>query len=165
MSTPSELRLYPDPVLARAADPADLSDPALPDILQRMDTCMREHEGVGLAAPQIGVSLRIFLMRPGRTATACMNPEILSFGPKTETMDEGCLSIPGVFLPVRRAREIEVRYRTSQGSVFRSRLEGMAARVFQHELDHLNGILIIDRAGSWQRWKVRDKLTDLRKSP
>jgi peptide deformylase len=118
---------------------------------------MRDKHGVGLASPQIGVSQRFFVMDAGGKVRKVINPEILSFGNSTAEMEEGCLSLPGISMRVRRSKRIAVRYQNETGETVREELKDYPARVFQHEFDHLNGILFVDRiAQIARRMVIRD---------
>lgn len=111
--------------------------------------CMREfmhaNHGIGLAAPQIGMSRRLFVMEIEGKKWACFNPEIVESSPEQVEMEEGCLSFIGESCIITRAQEILVRYQDHQGLWYTEKLVGLAARCFQHELDHLDGIVMQDR--------------------
>ena len=107
-------------------------------------------KGIGLAAPQVGVHKQLLVidLDPEEAATAPMvlvNPEIHSFGAGIETYEEGCLSIPGVYLSVVRPSVVEISYRCEMGRPQRLKADGLLARCIQHEMDHLNGVLFVDR--------------------
>lgn len=142
----------------------DFHDPELPVLFQDMRETMAAEDGVGIAAPQIGVSLAIFLITPELIPTVrsarlpgsiikplmpqvFINPRIISFSNEKQSDDEeeGCLSVRGVFAQVSRAQKVMIEAQNEKGKKFRVRAEGLLARVFQHETDHLNGILFIDR--------------------
>ena len=106
---------------------------------------MRTKQGIGLAAPQIGLSKRLFVMEIAGQTRACFNPEITDVSPEVEEMAEGCLSFPGRSCTIKRPREISVRYQNYRGDWYTERLDGLMARCFQHELDHLDGIIMQDR--------------------
>ena len=106
---------------------------------------MRAKKGIGLAAPQIGLSRRLFVMDVAGQARACFNPEIVSASPEQTEMAEGCLSFAGKSCIIKRASEISVRYQNYRGDWYTERMDGLMARCFQHELDHLDGIVMQDR--------------------
>ncbi len=131
------------PVLLQTAEP--VSDPAAPEIrrlIADMIETMHDAQGVGLAAPQVHVPLRLFVYRTGAaTAAALINPELEPIGDEVERGWEGCLSIPGLRGCVPRAKRVRFRGLDAEGRPVSGEAEGMAARVFQHETDHLDGIL------------------------
>jgi peptide deformylase len=131
------------PVLLREAEP--VPDPTLPDIrrlVADMAETMRDAQGIGLAAPQVHVPLRLFVWRgDGNTASALFNPEVEPLGEEVESVWEGCLSIPGLRGCVTRPRRVRFRGLDGEGRPVEGEAEGMAARVIQHETDHLDGVL------------------------
>ncbi|MCZ0862572.1 peptide deformylase [Methanocorpusculum vombati] len=137
--------IYGEKVLADVAAPVESVTPELCSLLDEMVPFMRESRGVGLAAPQIGVSRRFFVMDAGDKVRKVINPEILASGNSTAEMEEGCLSVPGIHKRVRRPRRITVRYQTETGDTVEEELKDYPARVFQHEFDHLDGVLFVDR--------------------
>jgi peptide deformylase len=110
---------------------------------------MEANRGMGLAAPQIGMPLRFFVMRTtdGRSI-ACFNPQIISVSSDTEKGDEGCLSFPDLWLKVRRPIKAEVRYFDQNGNLVNETFENLNARAFQHELDHLNGVVFTTKVSN-----------------
>lgn len=136
-----------DQVLRQVAEPWDFTVDGDPnDLIRRMIKTMMENNGIGLAGPQVGVLKRIFVMGNQDKLFACINPEIL----KTdgEVMDlEGCLSFPDLWLRVRRAETITVRYQNAMAEFIETEFTSLIARVYQHELDHLNGICFDNRVG------------------
>lgn len=154
---------YPNPVLRRKADPVDEIDEKIRRVADNMIETMYKEEGVGLAAPQVDVSKRLIVMDIGQGPIALFNPEIVRKTDEEETIEEGCLSLPGVRIDVSRPTQIVVRAQTDQGEWEEIEADGLLARVFQHEIDHLNGILIIDHASSIQRSLLRSKLRKLEK--
>ena len=131
------------PVLLREAEP--VPDPTLPDIrrlVADMAETMRDAQGIGLAAPQVHVPLRLFVWRgDGNTASALFNPEVEPLGEEVESVWEGCLTIPGLRGCVTRPRRVRFRGLDGEGRPVEGEAEGMAARVIQHETDHLDGVL------------------------
>jgi peptide deformylase len=142
----AQIRQYPDPVLRMAARPVEEFDDDLRRLVARMKDLMQEANGVGLAATQVGVLRRVFVFSPEEDKVlALVNPHIPRRGDETDVDDEGCLSIQGVTVPVERALSVRVEGRDEQGDEVGYDLEGMAARIAQHEFDHLDGKLMLDR--------------------
>lgn len=112
-----------------------------------MKALMVANNGIGLAAPQVGISQNFFIMMAGAAIIICYNPQILSTSSQIETSDEGCLSFKGLVLPVKRPESITVRYQNIHGEVVDDTFDGMEARCFQHELDHLMGVTFTKRVG------------------
>jgi peptide deformylase len=149
----SFVRRYGDPVLKSRATPVDRFDDSLRGQVARMAGIMGDALGVGLAAPQLGVSQRLLVYRVGQEAplVTLANPEIEWRSEDNETMEEGCLSIPGVHVDVERAVHVRVRAADEHGEDRLVEASGLEARVIQHELDHLDGVLILDRTSKEQR--------------
>ena len=143
----AQIRQYPDPVLRMRAHEVESFDAELADLAERMQRLMHEALGVGLAANQVGVLRRVFVLQPSaeEETRVLVNPEIVSRSDEAEADDEGCLSIQGVLVPVERSLRLTLEARDPAGEPVRLELEGLAARAAQHEIDHLDGILIIDR--------------------
>ena len=160
----AQLRRYPDPVLRMRAHEVDRFDDDLRRLVERMTMLMSEANGVGLAANQVGVLRRVFVMQPDAESdpVAVVNPVITSASEERCGDDEGCLSMPEVLAPVERALAVQLEGRTVDGGEYAVRLEGLGARVAQHELDHLDGILILDRTTKDAR---RQALAALRPQP
>jgi peptide deformylase len=161
-----EIVLWPDPVLLGGTKPVPGVDEDLRRIVAEMRRVMFELRGVGLAAPQVGIARRLMLVCPSGEPgdeVVVVNPEISAVSGR-EIDTEGCLSFPGIFGDVERAHRIRVRYRDLD---FRSRemdLEGFVARVFQHEFDHLEGRVFIDKMLPESRAKVEDRIEELRRT-
>jgi peptide deformylase len=149
----SFIRRLGDPVLKSRATPVDRFDDALRAQVARMGGLMNDALGVGLAAPQIGLSQRLLVYRVGQDAplTALVNPEIEWRSDSEESFEEGCLSIPGITVDVERPVYVRVRAQDETGAVRRVEASGLEARVIQHEIDHLDGVLILDRTTKEQR--------------
>lgn len=142
----------PNPVLREVCASVESFDQRLSDLTSDMLATMYEAKGRGLAAPQIGVTDRVFVMdcmwKEGEpTPMVFVNPEILSQSEETSTYEEGCLSIPGQTTFVRRPAQVTVRWQTLEGDVREDQFDGFAATCIQHELDHLNGVLCTDYEG------------------
>jgi peptide deformylase len=138
--------LYPDDPLTLTAGPIEDFGPALARLASDMVETMDAFDGVGLAGPQVGVSKRILVLRePGSDEPVCLvNPEILSADGQ-ETAEEGCLSLPNLYAEVTRAARITVRATNPLGKVATREASGLLARIIQHEMDHLDGRVILDR--------------------
>ncbi len=137
------LRIYPDPVLRQKCEEVN-PEGDLNLIFERMEEIMKEKEGVGFSAPQIGILKRLIVVKMNDEFIRLVNPEIIE-GEGEEICEEGCLSLPDVYLEIKRYQRVKVRGFTPEGVEREIIAEGLSARAFQHEIDHLNGILIIDR--------------------
>jgi peptide deformylase len=138
---------YPDEFLRRKTRVIkDFKDPLIARLVSDMIKTMENEKGVGLAAPQVGSDFRICLAKVDNTLFALINPEIKAYSRKKEIFEEGCLSFPGKFFPVERPIRVKVRARDLNGRKIKIKADGLLARVLQHEIDHLDGILVIDRA-------------------
>ncbi len=137
---------YGDPVLREVSKPVNKIDEDMPEFVQRMEEIMRAANGVGLAAPQLGILQRVIVYDVGDGLRAVVNPKILRQSGEQLDPPEGCLSLPGLQGVVKRANEVIVKGQDETGKPVRIRAEGYAARVIQHEVDHLDGVLFIDRA-------------------
>ena len=160
----AQVRQYPDPVLRMQAREVENFDDDLASLVERMRHLLREANGIGLAATQVGVLRRVFLFlpEPEQDAVALVNPRIVESSDERVSDDEGCLSLQGVVLPVDRHERVTVEASDSEGNEVRLELEGLPARVAQHELDHLDGVLILDRTTPEGR---REALAVLRPPP
>ena len=149
----SFVRRWGDPVLKSRATPVDRFDEGLREQVARMGAIMSDALGVGLAAPQLGVSQRLFVYRVGHEAplTAVVNPEVEWWSEEEEPLEEGCLSLPGVHVDVDRPIHVRVRAQDEHGDARLIEASGLEARVLQHEIDHLNGVLILERGSREQR--------------
>jgi peptide deformylase len=149
----SFVRKWGDPVLKSRATPVDRFDETLAQQVQRMAGIMRDAIGVGLAAPQLGISQRLLVYRIGSDAPliTLVNPELEWHGEDVETLEEGCLSIPSVAVDVERPIHVRVRAKDEQGEDRLVEASGLEARVIQHEMDHLDGVLMLDRASREDR--------------
>jgi len=134
----------PDPVLRQVARKVKQMPPDMPEFVQRMEQIMRDANGVGLAAPQLGISERIIVYDVGDGFRAIVNPQIIRMSGEQMDPEEGCLSVPGLRGVVKRANLVIVKGLDETGKPIRIRGEGYTARVIQHEVDHLDGILFFD---------------------
>jgi peptide deformylase len=151
-----------DPVLKSKATPVDRFDDSLRSQVGRMAALMGDSLGVGLAAPQLGVSQRVLVYRVGPDAPVIVlaNPEVEWKSKESEVLDEGCLSIPGVVVDVERPVHVRVSAVDEQGEDRTVEASGLEARVIQHEIDHLDGVLILDRTTREQRREAMRALRD-----
>jgi peptide deformylase len=157
---------YPTPVLAEKAEPVEVFDDSLKALAEKMKDIMVENKGVGLAGPQAGIGLRIFVASPDGTkknAKAYINPVINPSG-KILTNEEGCLSLPGIYGNIRRYSNCSIKAQDLLGKEFFEEAEGILARIFQHECDHLDGILIADKFSTVAKIGARKKLKKLREN-
>ena len=160
----AQIRQYGDPVLRLRAAEVDAFDDDLTGLVERMKRLMTEANGVGLAANQVGVLRRVFVMQaePDAEPIAVVNPVLRARDGVRELDDEGCLSLRGVLLPVARDMAVTLEGHDAGGEPLRLELEGLPARVAAHELDHLDGVLILDRTPPEHR---REALAVLRPRP
>ena len=175
-----EIRKYGDPVLREKAKLVDKVDDRIRELAENMvDTVRGDNGGVGLAAQQVGETVALCVVdvpaeydadengvrfNPGvRMPLVLLNPEILDASKATEVRDEGCLSFPGIYAPVRRPVEINLQFMDLNGKPQNLRLKQFVARVVQHEMDHLHGILLVDRMASLKRIALAGQLKRLRK--
>jgi peptide deformylase len=149
----AHVRKFGDPVLKSRALPVERFDDALRAEIGRMTAIMRDGLGIGLAATQLGVMHRVLVYRIGEDAplAALVNPEIQWSSRELETVEEGCLSLPGVHVDVERPLHVLVRARDEDGEEIEIEASGLEARVIQHEVDHLDGVLMLDRTTREQR--------------
>lgn len=132
-----------DKVLERPSKRVAKIDDAIRNLCAAMIDVMLENNGVGLAAPQVGISKQIVVVLINESPKCFINPEIISHSQETETCEEGCLSIPETFIPVERYKSIKIKYRDLSGRPRVETYENLEARVLQHEIDHLRGVLMI----------------------
>lgn len=148
-----DILTYPDPRLRRLSQPleaAEITSPEIQSLLLDMEETMRQKDGAGLAAPQIGEARRIVVINHEDRTMFLINPEITATSWARETEEEGCLSVVDekgeiIYAPVSRHKKISVRYQNEKGETKKIRAEKILARIIQHETDHLNGVLFIDR--------------------
>jgi peptide deformylase len=160
----TQIRQWPDPVLKQRAQEVEDFDEDLQRLVERMGRLMQDANGVGLAANQAGILRRVFVFRRGEEEepVAAVNPRIAETGGELETDDEGCLSLQGVLIPVERPATVVLEAQDVTGAPLRLELEGLDARVVQHELDHLDGVLILERTTPEAR---REAMATLRPQP
>ena len=146
-----EIIKYPNPFLNKKAEEIKEISEEILRLAKDMIETMNANEGVGLAAPQIGESKKIIVVDQGDGPMIFFNPRIVKKSWKKEVMEEGCLSLPGYSLKIIRPKEIEVEGLNEKGERIKVKAGGLLARIIQHEVDHLDGILLINRINFWQR--------------
>jgi peptide deformylase len=154
---------YPAPPLRVVASPIASIDETVAAVAVRMLDLMREADGAGLAAPQVGLSWRMFVTKADdrRPDLVYVNPDLGGLDHEIAVRDEGCLSLPGITVDVRRPAAATVTARDLEGQQFTLRDDGLLARIWQHEMDHLNGVLIIDKMTPMDRIANRKPLKEL----
>jgi len=161
-----ELRLYPDPVLLRVAEPVSVFDAELAERVAEMYTIMYEEQGVGLAAPQVGWNARVLVLNPSGSrqdesgALTVINPQVVRRWGK-ERAEEGCLSFPDIFVEVDRPAGLALRWQDLTGAVHEQEFRDFPARIVQHEQDHLDGVLLVHRMSPVDRIRWRHELDEL----
>jgi peptide deformylase len=152
------MRRYGDPILRLLAAPVAAVTPEIKTLIADMAETMWHQVGIGLAAPQIGVSLRIFVMDDGkRGARAIVNPIVTERGGVVKE-EEGCLSLPGIFAEVERSKSLHIEGLDGEGQPISFEAQGLQAKIIQHELDHLDGVLFIDRLPPVTRDRIKKKI-------
>lgn len=155
---------YPNPMLkSKSADVDPTTDTSLPDLIEKMIETMREEEGVGLAAIQVGVPKNVLVYDPsvnGDDPQAVINPVVVACSEEMVENEEGCLSFPGIYFPVERHATVVVEALNPAGERVRIDAEGWPAIILQHEIDHLNGVVILDRATPEVRRQVMRDMMD-----
>jgi peptide deformylase len=162
-----EVRIFGDPVLRQKAHEVEDFDGRLAKLAGDMFDTMRERQGVGLAANQVGVLKRMFTWEVAfededPVGSAVVNPTLVDASEDLEEDDEGCLSFPGLFYPVKRPLRIEVAHQDLGGDHRTVQLEGFLARIWLHEMDHLNGILFIDHLAQHDRREAMRRIREYR---
>lgn len=155
---------YPNPVLRRKAEPISEIDETILNLIEDMTDAMYGDDGVGLAATQVGESKRVIIVDAGEGLAVLINPEIIEKGGEETSLEEGCLSLPEIRVDIVRPSRVLLRGLNEKGEQVELEAEGLLARVFQHEIDHLNGVLIIDHASSVQRSLLKSRLRRLEKA-
>ena len=161
------MKLVPpnDPVLTTPCQPFDFSNPPFDPIefSKELVKFMYDNNGIGLAANQVGVPYRIFAMRGQPENFVCFNPKLVQPSEMTVELEEGCLTYKGLLVKITRPQHVRVRFTTPNNDVLTKQFTGMTARVFQHELDHLEGVVFYNRANRFHReqalkkWRNGDK--------
>jgi len=162
----NHVRKYGDPALRKKCEPVTVFDDELKKFAENMFSIMKSAKGLGLAAPQVGDTRRLFMIDlSGQDFDAepiiLVNPEIETSDGE-EAVEEGCLSFPGLYLEINRAKKIKVKFQDVEGQTHRIEATGLAARAIQHENDHLNGVLFIDHLSSIERDLLAGKLKKIK---
>lgn len=153
-----EIVYYPDHVLQQKATEVGTINDALRATVDRMIELMHDARGIGLAAPQVGILERFFVVQvENDSPRVFINPSIVGTSHEQGTYEEGCLSIPGIYAEVKRPAEIQVQAWNHSGRPFTLEADGMLARVIQHELDHLNGVLFLEHLSERKRERLLKK--------
>lgn len=151
---------HKDPILHKVIEPFSFEDPPVDpkQLAHNLYNTMIVEGGIGLSANQCGLPYRVFVMAAhGDNFIACFNPRIVDFSEEKLYLDEGCLSYPGLFVKIKRPKIIKVRYTQSDGQTVTRKFDGMSARCFQHELNHLDGIVHINLANRIHRERALKK--------
>lgn len=156
-----KLQIYGSPVLWKKCRPVKNIDFRIRQILDDMAEMMKKNKGIGLAATQAGLDLSLVVIELPEKSYRMINPKIVKRKGKIK-FDEGCLSFPGLMLTVPRSEEVWVNFYDEQGKEQNIKAEGVLAVVFQHEIDHINGVLFIDRIPWWQRLSKLSKLKKIK---
>lgn len=151
------IRKYPDPILREKCQPVKKVTEKIKKLIEDMIETLHKHQGIGLAGPQVGKAIRVIVIDIGNRPLALINPKILEKKGE-DIQEEGCLSLPGIYLKIKRAKSITVEALNKQGKKIKIETSHLASRALQHEIDHLDGILIIDRIPFWKKIKLRKKL-------
>lgn len=155
------IRIWPDKILMTRCRPVAVVDANVRRILDEMVVLMRSIKGIGLAANQVGINLRLATVEATDRIFKIVNPRIIKKQGKTESI-EGCLSLPGLELKIKRANHLWVSALDEKGEPLDLELNDRLAIVFQHEIDHLNGVVFIERIPFWQRWHIIPQLKKLK---
>jgi len=158
------IKIYPDPVLRKISDEVHEINESTRALIKDMFEIMEEEGGIGLAAPQVGISKRIIVLslkEKNFEKMALVNPVIVSSSKETAFMEEGCLSIPGINADVQRSTKLIARGLTRSGKMVEITASNLLTRVLLHEIDHLDGVLFIDRLGDKEKKKVEGDLQTL----
>ena len=163
-----DIILAPDPRLTTACTPVENVDPTLCQLMDDMLETMYAAPGIGLAAPQVGVLKRFFVVDVGEKEKPdprfFINPEITGRSQTTSVYEEGCLSLPKQFADVERADSISLRYQDRQGKGHKLDANGMLARCIQHEMDHLDGILFVDHLSMLKKRMILRRMTKVKRT-
>ena len=157
---------YPNPFLRKRAQDVAVFDEALTRLVGDMSETMAAEDGLGLAATQVGVDMRLLLLSPiafrgdearGEPDVVVINPEIIEKSEETITAEKGCLSFPGVYINVARPRRVKIRAQDAQGEFFEIEAEDLGARAILHEIDHIDGVVMIDHVSHFVRTRALKK--------
>ena len=160
--TPVTIRLYGDSILRRKCREVEEMSEDIQKLIDNMAKLMYKNKGLGLAAPQVGILKRVIVADVGDGLVSLVNPKILWRQGK-DTMLEGCLSIPGINLEIKRSKEVIVEGLNKEGEKVQLGAVGLLARVLQHEIDHLDGILIVDRVPKKRIKQIKEELEKIKR--
>lgn len=160
--TALKIRLFGEPILKKKAISVKEITSVHRDILGEMARVMYAQSGIGLAAPQVGINEAMIVADCGSGLYKLINPKIIQ-KEGYQVMEEGCLSVPGICIKVRRNRKVVIKAQDQNSKLVTIEAQDLLARVFQHEIDHLGGRLIVDYASFFQRLRIRQKLKELKK--
>ena len=153
-----EIQKYPKSILRKKCEELKEINEETFKLAEGMKTKMITSEGIGLAGNQVGVEKRIIVVQTEKGPQVFFNPKILKISKEAEVSDEGCLSLPGIYLKIRRGKEVLIEAQDIDKKIVQITAKDLAARIFQHEIDHINGKVIIDRISFWERLKIRKLL-------
>jgi len=156
-----EIKKYPDSIMGKKCQEVEKIDDEILKLIEEMKKKMIESEGVGLAANQVGIGKKIIIVQTEKDPEAFINPKILKKSRETEISEEGCLSLPGVRLDIKRAKEVLIEALDIDGKFLQIEAKNLPARIFQHEIDHIEGRLIIDRISFFEKLKIRKQLKEI----
>ncbi|CAM3088025.1 peptide deformylase [Streptobacillus felis] len=159
-----KIYVYEAPILRKKSENVTEFNDELRKTLDEMVETMRSAKGIGLAANQVGIDKRFFVLEIEDEIYKVVNPEIIKFGDDIVEFEEGCLSIPGIYKKVLRPDTILVRYQDENGNLIEKELNDVPSRAFQHEFDHLEGVLFIDKISPMSRNLIRKKLELMKKN-
>lgn len=156
-----EIKKFNNPVLRKKCEEVKEINGEIKKLIDDMIETMEKNHGIGLAAPQVGTFKRIIVLKADLTESdisVLINPKIIKKSSEAEIGEEGCLSFPGLYLKIRRAKRVKAEGLDINGKKIKLMANDILARILQHEIDHLDGILFFDRLGFFRKWKVRKKL-------
>lgn len=151
-----KIKKYPDPILKEKCEEVKEVTEEIKKLVDDMIETMKKNDGAGLAAPQVGVLKKVIVVETEKGPVGFVNPKIVKKSKETMIEEEGCLSFPGLWLKIKRRKGVDIEALDGDGKKVRA--ENLLASILQHEIDHLDGILFIDRIGFCQRWKIKKKL-------
>ena len=158
----------PDPLLAQVCEPCEPGDKSLKKLARQMEQAMYAHDGVGIAGPQVGVLKRIIVVDcdppEEKNPIVLINPEIIEISGDPEIAEEGCLSCPGIYVPIERQPWVRVRYLDLDGEAWEIEGDGLLGRCLQHEIDHLNGITLFESASPLERIRALKAYAEAQKA-
>jgi len=159
-----KIKIYPSSVLRKRCEEIKELNEEIKELARDMLETMYKHQGIGLAGPQVGVTKRIIVIDVGKGPLVLINPRIEEKSKESDYLLEGCLSLPKIYVKVKRAREIVVSGLDEQGQPVKFKARGLTARAIQHEIDHLSGVLIIDKTNFLRKVLLKLKLLLKRKN-